>query len=67
MRKTHILRVRRYYACIIEPNEHLDEFYRGKASDKIGKTELNKILLNTIPNGWNKKAYIQGFDCEKLT
>ena len=35
-------------------------------TDKIGITELNEILLNSIPNRWSKKAYVQGFDCESI-
>ena len=34
---------------------------------KIGDTELNKILLNSIPNGWIMQAYVQVFDCEYIT
>ena len=30
-------------------------------------TDLNEILLNSIPNIWNKQAYVQGFDCELIT
>ena len=36
-------------------------------NDKIGVTELNKILLNSMPNSWSKQAYIQGLDCESIT
>ena len=34
---------------------------------KIGDTELNKILLNSIPNGWIMQAYVQVFDCESIS
>ena len=37
-----------------------------KESDKIGETELNEIILNSIPNGWSKKVYGQGFDSETI-
>ena len=35
-------------------------------ADKMGVTELNEILLNSMPNSWSKQAYIQGFDCETI-
>ena len=34
---------------------------------KIGDTELNKILLNSIPNGWIMQAYVQVFYCQCIT
>ena len=33
-------------------------------TDKIGVTELNNILLNSMSNSWSKQAYVQGFDYE---
>ena len=35
-------------------------------TDKIGVTELNEILLNSMPNRWSKKAYVHGFDYESI-
>ena len=35
-------------------------------TDKIGMTELNEILLNSMPNSWSKKLYVQGFDYESI-
>ena len=32
-----------------------------------GEAELNKTLLNSIPNERSKKAYVQGFYCETIT
>ena len=37
------------------------------ASDKIAQMELNKIISNIMKNGWSKKEYFQGFDCETIT
>ena len=34
--------------------------------DKIGVTELNEILLNSMPNSWYKQAYVQVFYCESI-
>ena len=36
-------------------------------TDKIGVTELNNILLNSMPNSWSKQAYVQDFDCESIS
>ena len=36
-------------------------------ADKMGITELNEILLNSMPNRWSKQAYVQGFDCETIS
>ena len=35
--------------------------------DKIGVTELNEIILNSMPNSWSKQAYIQEFDSEYIS
>ena len=29
--------------------------------------ELNEILLNSMPNSWNKQAYVQIFDWKFIT
>ena len=34
--------------------------------DKIGITELNEILLNSMTTIWSKKAYVQGFNCKSI-
>ena len=38
-------------------------FPRAKISDKICVTELNEILLNSMPNRWIKQSHVQVFDC----
>ena len=48
------MKVRRYSDCMIYLNEQVAAFSGEKASDKIGDTELNKILLKTMPNWWSK-------------
>ena len=35
-------------------------------TDKISITELNEILLNSIPNSWSKKAYVQDFGWDSI-
>ena len=52
---------------IIDINAYLDAFYGAKASDKIGETELNEIVLNSMSNGCTRQAYMQGFDFEYIT
>ena len=48
---------------MIDINEYFSSFPLENASEIIGDIELNKILLNRIPNGWIKQAYVQGFYC----
>ena len=48
----------------IELNEYLATSLGANATDNIGVTELNGILLNGMKNGWSKQAYVQGFYCE---
>ena len=38
----------------------------ANASDKKIETELNEILLNSIPKSWSRQAYKQEFDCESI-
>ena len=66
MKKTCSLNVRRYAARLIEPNEYLASFLGETLTDKISVTQLNDILLNSMPNSWSKHAYVQGFDCESI-
>ena len=67
MRKPRGLKVRRYSYCLIDLNEYLDSFPGENMPDKIGLTELNQNLLFSMPNGWSKQAYVQGFDCKYIT
>ena len=50
MRKLRVLKVRRYAARMIDINEYLATFPGAKAGDNFFETELNEILLNSIPN-----------------
>ena len=67
MIKTLSLNVRRYAARLIDLNEYLESFPEVTINDKIGITEINKKLLNSIPNSWYKKSHVQGFDCESIS
>ena len=33
----------------------------------MGVTELNEILLNSMPQNWSQQAYVQGFYCETIS
>ena len=35
-------------------------------TDKIGMTELNKILFNSMPRNWSKQTHAYGFDSESI-
>ena len=61
MRKPRTLKVRRYRDHFIEPNKYLYSFHEGKLADNIGIMELDEIFLNSTPNSWSKKAYVQRF------
>ena len=61
------LKLRSYADRLIYLNEYLDFFPGAKMTDKIGLTELNEILLNIMPNGWSKQAYMKGFYCKYIT
>ena len=67
MKKTRSLTVRCYATQLIDLNEYSESFPGATLNDKIGVTELNEILLNSMPNSWSNKSYVQGFDCESIT
>ena len=67
MKKTNSLKVRRYAARLIDLNEYLASFTRATIADKIGVTELNEIILNSMPNSRSKQAYVQVCDCESIS
>ena len=58
-------KVRHYAERLIDMNEHLASFPGETLDNKICVTELNKIILNSMPDSWPKKGYVQGFDCDK--
>ena len=61
------MKVRRYAAYLINLNDYLDDLKVSKASDKIGETELNEILLKMMQSVWIKQEYMQSFYCENIT
>ena len=46
---------------MIDINEYISVFPGEKASNQIGETELNEIILSSMPNGCSRKSYVQGF------
>ena len=66
MSKLHDLKVRRHTARFIDLNQYLALLPGSTFTDKIGVTELNEILLNSMPNRWIRQAYVQGFEYENI-
>ena len=66
MKKLCGLKVRRYAARLIDINRYLTSIPGETVLEKIGVTKFNEILLNSIPNSWIKKAYVQGFYCKSI-
>ena len=58
MSKSRGFKVRCYTARLIDLNEYLALFPGDTLSEKIGVTELNKFLLNIMPNTWSIQAYV---------
>ena len=56
-----------YTARLIDHNKYLALFPGTNLTDKIGVTELDEILLNSMPNSWLNQVYVQVFDCEYIT
>ena len=63
----HSLKVRRYDVRLIYLNGYLASFQGAIMDDNIGVTELNEILLHSMPNSYSKQAYVQGLDCETIS
>ena len=55
--------MKRYATRLIYLNGYLEYFTGATMADKIIVTELNEILLNSMPNRWSKQACVKGFDC----
>ena len=54
--------IRRHAVCLIDLNDYLASFPKATLTDKIGVTEVNEIILNSMPSICSRQAYIQGFD-----
>ena len=64
IRNPLILKVKRYADRFIYPNKYLDVLPREKLSGKFGATEINRNLLNSMPNSWINKVYVYIFESE---
>ena len=57
-------------ARLIDLNEYLDSFPVATITDKIGVTELNEIIFNSVPNRWSNnpmfKALIVNIFCLRI-
>ena len=67
MRRPHGVKVRCYADHLIDHDKYLALFPGATLTVKIGMTELNEILLNSMPNSCNKQVHVQVFDCESIT
>ena len=67
LRKPCGLKVSRYTDSLIDLNVCFSSLPRSLLSEKNCIIELNKILLNIIPNSWSKQADVQGFYCEFIS
>ena len=65
--KSCSIQVRHYAARLIDLNEYLASLTGAIIADKIGVNELNKILLNIMPNIWSRQAYAQVLYCESIS
>ena len=61
--KPRALIVRLYAARLIDVNEYLVE----TLNKRIRVTEINELLLKSMPTSWSIQDFVQGFDCEYIT
>ena len=59
IKRPHSLKVRLYAACLICLDEYLASFPGETMADNMGKTGLDKNILNSIPKSCSKQAYIR--------
>ena len=53
-----------FAARLTELNNYLLLFPGSRVSKKIPTEELNRIILNSVPNALEKQAYLRGWDFE---
>ena len=61
------LKVRRYAVRLVYLTGYLAYFTGETMAGKMGATELNEILLNSMPNSWSKQLYVKDVDCETIS
>ena len=64
MHKNPDLPFKNFASRLTELKNYLPLFPGSSANKKIPPEDLNKILLHAFPNGWEKQAYLQGWDFE---
>ena len=67
MKKLRSLTIRCYTENSIDLNEYLASSPGANLTNKIGVSELDEILLNSMPNIWYNQDYVQGLDCDYIT
>ena len=67
MHKPQSLSFKRFTARLAELNDYLPLLPGSIKSNKVVPEELNEILLQSIPNGWAKQSYLQGWNFEGRT
>ena len=50
MRKPHELKMRRYDACLVDPNDYFTAFPVSKSRNNIVEMDINEILFEGIQN-----------------
>ena len=61
------LKVRCYTARMFNINKYVSVLPQGKIIEKVCRIEFNEVMLNSIPNLWSKKDYVQGFNWETMS
>ena len=67
IKKTLSLKVGHYAARLIDLNEYLASFPGKTIYNKISVTELNGVILNSMPTSWSKQEFVQGFHCKYIS
>ena len=67
IRNPQKLKLRHYDVCLIDLNEYLYALPGSKESDYISEADLNEIPFNSMTNGWNNQAHLQGLYSENIT
>ena len=67
MRKSCGMIFKRFTERLSEINNFNSLFHGLDATKNMPSEELDEILLHAVPNGWSKKAYLQGWDFDMKT
>ena len=62
MRKPRSMTFKSFVVSLTEINNFLSLFLGLDASNKMEMEDLNENILHTVPNGWAKQSYLQGWD-----